>query len=162
VIGVEQAQLLAAMHAIEGVADIEHDALRHLPERGAVLLDQPSSQAQERPPIGEILQPRDRRLRAQLAIRGQPLQRQLEHRIGPQLVGVIAVLVTGRNHQHAEADDLGQSMLNPPRGARVVQTGREPIRHPDPALDLAQRQQTTFRRQPPTVKASDNSPASHW
>jgi len=31
-IGVEQAQLLLAMHAVKGIVDIEHDALRHLPK----------------------------------------------------------------------------------------------------------------------------------
>ena len=46
---VEQAQLLAAMHAVEGVADFEHDALGHLPERGAILLDQRPAEAQQRP-----------------------------------------------------------------------------------------------------------------
>ncbi len=36
--GVEQPQLLTAMHAIEGIVGIEHDAPRHLPKRGAILL----------------------------------------------------------------------------------------------------------------------------
>jgi hypothetical protein len=44
--GVEQAQLLAAMHSVEGVVDIEHDALGYPPERGAVLLDQRPAEAQ--------------------------------------------------------------------------------------------------------------------
>ena len=43
--GIEQAQLLAAVHAVEGVVDIEHDAFGHLPERGAVLLDQRPAEA---------------------------------------------------------------------------------------------------------------------
>ena len=32
VVGVEQPQLLPAMDGVEGVVDVEHDALRHLPE----------------------------------------------------------------------------------------------------------------------------------
>jgi hypothetical protein len=64
VVGVEQAQLLAAVHPVEGVVDIEHDALRHLPERAAVLLDQRPAEAQQRPHIRQVFQPRDRRLRA--------------------------------------------------------------------------------------------------
>ena len=36
VMGIEQAQLLAAMHGVKGVVDVEHDPLRHLPEGGAV------------------------------------------------------------------------------------------------------------------------------
>src|SRR4051812_4105268 len=47
VVGVEQAQLLPAMHPVESVVDIEHDTLRHLPERGAVLLDQRAPEAQQ-------------------------------------------------------------------------------------------------------------------
>ncbi len=32
VMGIEQAKLLAAMHGIKRVVDIQHDPLRHLPE----------------------------------------------------------------------------------------------------------------------------------
>jgi hypothetical protein len=140
VIGVEQPQLLAAMHPIESVVDIQHDALWHLPERGAVLLDQPPSQAQERPNIRQVFQPRDGRLRAQLVTRGQPVQRQLEHRVAAQRLGIVAVLVAGGDHQHTEANDFGQPMLNPLRRAWVLETRRQPISHADAALDLAQGQ----------------------
>ncbi len=155
-VGVEQPQLLGAVHAVEGVVDIEDDALGHLSERGTVLLDQRPPQAQQRPSIGQVLQPRDRRLRAQLVIRGQPPQRHLEHRVAPQHVGVVAVLVTGGDHQHPETDNLGQAVLNPLRRPRVPQTPRQPIGHAEPALDLAQRQQPAFRGQPTAVKASDD------
>ena len=104
--GVEQAQLLAAMHPVEGVVDIEDDALGHPPERGAVLLDQRPAQAQQRPPVGQVFQPRDRRLRAQLLIRGQSVQRQLEHRISAQCGGVIAVLVPERAPRDPSWADL--------------------------------------------------------
>jgi hypothetical protein len=33
--------------------------------------------------------------------------------VAAQDIGVIAVFVTSGDHQHAEADDLGQAMLNP-------------------------------------------------
>jgi hypothetical protein len=64
--GVEQPQLLAAMHAIEGVVGIEHDAQRHLPKRGAILFDKGLSEPQQSPPVGQVFQSRDRRLRAQI------------------------------------------------------------------------------------------------
>src|SRR6266542_902358 len=48
VVGIEQAQLLAAVHRIEGVV-IEDDALRHLPERAAVDIDQSPTKAQQCP-----------------------------------------------------------------------------------------------------------------
>src|SRR6266542_1594457 len=63
VVGIEQAQLLAAVHRIEGVVDIEDDALRHLPERAAVDIDQSPTKAQQCPRIRQVLQPRDGRLR---------------------------------------------------------------------------------------------------
>ena len=37
---------------------------------------------------------------------GQLVHRQLEQRVGPQAVGVIAVLGAGGDHQYAEANDL--------------------------------------------------------
>jgi hypothetical protein len=36
VVGVEQPELLAAMHGVERIVDVEHDAPGHLPERRAV------------------------------------------------------------------------------------------------------------------------------
>jgi hypothetical protein len=149
---VEQAQLLGAVHAVEGIVDIEHDALGHLPERGAVLLDQRPPEAQQRPSVGQVFQPRDRRLRAQFLARRQAIERQLEHRIAAQRVGVVAVRVIGGDHQQAETDDLRQAMLNPLRRTPVVETGGQPIGQPQPSFDLAQRQQTAFRRQPAAVK----------
>jgi hypothetical protein len=95
-------------------------------------------------------------LRAQFLIRGQPVERQLEHRVAAQRVGIVAVLITGGDHQHPEADDLGQAVPNPLRRARVLETPRQPIGHAEPALDLAKGQQSTLRGQPATVKAGDN------
>jgi hypothetical protein len=39
-VGIEQAQLLAAVHGIEGVIEIEHDPPRHLPEGRAVQVNE--------------------------------------------------------------------------------------------------------------------------
>ena len=38
------------------------------------------------------------------------IQRHLEHRVGAQAVGVVAVLIAGRDHQHAKADHVGQAV----------------------------------------------------
>ena len=154
--GVEQAQLLPAMHAVESIVDIEHDALRHLPERGAVLLDQRPPQAQQRPHVGQVFQPRDGRLRAQFRIRGRTIQRQLEHRVGAQRIGIIAVLVSGGDHQHAKADHLGQPVRNPLRRTRVPQARGQAIGQSQPTFDLAQGQQSAFRRQPAAIKTGNH------
>jgi hypothetical protein len=45
--------LLAAVHAVECVVDIEHDALRHRSERAAVLLDERPAETQQGPCTGD-------------------------------------------------------------------------------------------------------------
>src|SRR3954463_7404513 len=69
------------------------------------------------------------------------VERQLEYRVMPQAVGVIAVLVASRNHQHAKAQNVRDAVPDPFGSARVLNAGRKPLRDAKPALDLAQRQQ---------------------
>jgi hypothetical protein len=57
IVGIEQPQLLAAVCGIEGVVDVEHDALRHLAKRGAIEVDHGTAHAQQDPDIGQIFQP---------------------------------------------------------------------------------------------------------
>ena len=73
----------------------------------------------------------------------------------PRAVGIVAVLVAGRDHQQAEAQDGGEVVLDPPRGARVVEADGEPLRKSQPALDLAQGQQAAIGGQLPAVEAGD-------
>ena len=155
VVGVEQAQLLAAVHRIEGVIDIEDDALRHLAERAAVDVDQGPAQAQQRPRIRQVLQPRDGRLRTQVPTRRQPFERQLEG-IAAQAGRVVAVLVAGRDHQHPEADDVGDRVHGAAGIARIVDTGGETVGDFEPLLDRAQNQQTSVGRQPAAVETGDD------
>ena len=145
-VGIEQAKLLTAVHPVERIVDIEHDALGHGTKRAAVLVNQGPAEAQQRPPIGQVFQARDRRLRTQIVAPGQTIQSQHEHRIAAHRVGVVAILVAGGNHQQAKADDLRQAMHNLLRHPRVLQAGREAVGNTHPAFDLAQRQQTAFRR----------------
>ena len=62
IVRVEQAQLLTAMHGIEGVVDIEHDAAWHLAEAVAVMIDHGAADAQQGARIGQVLEARDGRL----------------------------------------------------------------------------------------------------
>ena len=156
VMGVEQPQLLATMDRIEGVVDVERDPPRHLAERRAVELDQRPGQADERSLLGQIFQPRDGRLRTQVALRGQAFERQLEHRIGAQAGRVVAVLVAGGDHQQPEADDVGNRVHGAAGITRIVDAGGETVGHFEPLLDLAQDQQAAVGRQLPAVKAGDN------
>ncbi len=153
---VEQAQLLAAMDRVEGVVDIQRDPPRDLAERAAPDVDQSPAQAQQRPRIGQILQPRDGRLRTQVPVRRHAFERQLEQRIGAQAGRIVAVLVAGRDHQHSEADDVGDRMHGAGGIARIVDASGETVGDFEPLLDLAQNQQTAVGRQPAAVEPGDN------
>ena len=156
VVSVEQPQLLAAVHRIEGVVDVERDPPRHLAKRAAVDVYQGPGQTQQRSFVGQVLQPGDGRLRAQIPVRGQTFERQLEQRIGAQADSVVAVLVAGGDHQEAEADDVGDRMQGTARITRIVDAGGQPLGDVQPLLDLAQNQQTAVGRQPAAVEAGND------
>ncbi len=59
VVGVEQPQLLAAVHGVEGVVDIERDATRHLAEAGALECDHGLAHAQQVAWPRQVLEARD-------------------------------------------------------------------------------------------------------
>lgn len=154
--GVEQAQLLAAVDGVERVVDVERDPLRHLPERGAVEVDHGAPHAQQRARVRQVLQARDRGLRAEVALRGQTIQGHLEHRVTAQAVGVVAVLVSRSDRQQAEADDVGERVHGAQRIARVGEAGGQPVRHRQTPFHLAQRQQPAVRGQPPAIETGHN------
>ena len=90
-------------------------------------------------------------LRTQLAARRQPLERQLEQRIAAQAGRIVAVLVAGGDHQHPEADDVGERMHGAAGSTRIVDAGGEF----EPALDLAQHQKPAAGRQPAAIEPGD-------
>jgi hypothetical protein len=92
--------------------------------------------AQQGVPIRQVLGPRHGGLRAQVAMLRQPIHRQLEQRVGPQGVGVVAVLVAGGDHQHAEADDLIEPVHDALRRTRVTDARGKTPGDPQPLLDL--------------------------
>ena len=102
--------------------------------------------------VRQVLQPRDRRLRAQFAIRGRKVERHLEHRIGAQPIGVVAVLIARRDHQHAKANDLGHRMRDMVGSARVLDAGGHALGDAKSALDLAQSQNPAVGGKPPAVE----------
>ena len=82
-------------------------------------------------------------------------QRQLERRIPAQAVDVGAVLVAGRDHERAEADDLRQSMNDPSGRPGISQARRKPVGDPQLLLDLSQTQHAGIGGQPPAIEAGD-------
>ena len=155
VIGVEQRQLLTAVNPVLGVVDVEHDATRHLFEAVAEHLDHRRHHALERGRAGQVFQPADGRLRAQIgAALGQPPDRHLEGRIGAQRIAVVAVGIARRDQQGAVSDHLGQRMPHPFRRARVLDAIGQPLGDPKPLLDRRQQQYPGVRGHQAAIKAS--------
>ena len=73
---------------------------------------------------------------------------------------IVAVLVAGRDHQHAEADDVGEAVPDALRRSRVVEAAGQAIGDAEAALDLAQRQHAAVGGQPPAVEAGDQGLAA--
>ena len=66
----------------------------------------------------------------------QTLHGELEHRIAAQGIGSVAVFIAGGDHQHAEADDLVQTMHDPLGCAWVANAGGQALRDTEPLFDL--------------------------
>ena len=156
VMRIEQPQLLAAMHRVERVVDVEHDPFGNLREGLAIKIDHGAAHAQQGASIGQVLQPRDRRLRTQLAIRWRQIERHLEHRIAAKAVGVVAVLIARRDHQQSKANDVGEAVRDLIGRARVLDAGGHAIGDAKPLLDLAQNQNAAVRRQQTAIEFGDN------
>ena len=67
VVRVEEREFLLAVHRIVGVVDVEHDAPRRAREAAAVEIDLAEADTGERTPVGQVLQPGQRRLAHQVA-----------------------------------------------------------------------------------------------
>jgi len=92
---------------------------------------------------------------------GRDALRHLEYGIETEARGVVAVLKPGRDHRHAAADHVGQGMGDQRRIAWIVQAPGQALRHPEPALDLAQHQHARVRRQRTAVKTGLHRAASN-
>jgi len=87
--GVEQAQLLAAVSRVERIVDVEGDPFGDLLERITIEIDQGTAHAQQGPSVGQVFQARDRRLRTQFMIRWCEVERHLEHRIAAKTGSIL-------------------------------------------------------------------------
>jgi hypothetical protein len=138
---VPQRELLAAVNPVLGVVDVEQDAPRHLLEAVAEQLDHRRHHALERGRAGQVFEPADGRLRAQiLAALRQPPDRHLEGRIRFQRVAVVAVGIARRDQQRAVANDLGKPVQHPFGIARVFDAGGQPFGDLEPLFGRRQQQ----------------------
>ena len=145
IVSIEQPQLLAAMHRVERVVDIERDALGNLPERFAIKIDHGAPHAQQRASVGQVFQSRDRRLRTQFAIRWRKVERHLEHGIAAKRGGIVAVFVARSDHQQPKTNAVGEAMRDLVGRARILDAGGHAIGDAKALLDLAQSQKPAIR-----------------
>ena len=123
-------------------------------EAVAEQLDHRRHHALERGRAGQVLQPADGRLRAQIgAALGQPPDRHLEGRIGAQRVAVVGVGIARRDQQRAVADHLGQARAAPARVRAGPRCSGQPLGDAEPPLDLRQHQHPGIRGQPAAVES---------
>ena len=81
---------------------------------------------------------------------------QLEHRIGAPRVSVVAVLVAGRDHQHAKADDRVQTMHDLARRTRILDAGSEALRDAEAVLPFTQGEQTAIGAETRGIEPGDD------
>jgi hypothetical protein len=136
---IEERELLLAVRGIVGVVDIEHDVLRHALPALAEQVDEPQSDTFERAPVGQVLEPGQRRLAHQIeAGLGRATAGELERRIGAQRIEVVAVLIAGRDRHHARRRHVGVA-VDDARGIAIVGQRRgNDVGEAKPQRDLAQ------------------------
>ncbi len=99
---VEERQLLLAVHHVVGVVDVEHDRRRRRRIALAEEIDEAGADLVRRLRIGEVLEPRDRRLTGQVvAALGRTLAGDQQRGVVAQRVEIIGILVAGRDRHHA-------------------------------------------------------------
>ena len=101
-IGVEQRQLLVAMHGIVGVIDVEGDSLGRTAVTFAPQIHHGMGQADQRAQVRGVLPARHRRLRGQIvAALRQPPTGQLKRRIVAQIVEIVGIRIAAGNGEDA-------------------------------------------------------------
>ena len=150
VVGVEQRQLLAAVHRIAGIVDVEGDRRRRGGEAAAEEIDQRRRHARHLNARRRVLQPAHGRLRTQRAAAfWRPADGQLEQRIGAQGVAVVGILVSAGDREHAEAQHRRQRVHHQRRIAPLPDAARQRLGQAKPAFGPAQQDQPAVRRDQP-------------
>jgi hypothetical protein len=151
---VEQRELLPAMHLVLGVVDVEHDAFGNLREAVAEQVDHRRHHALERDRAGQVFQPADGGLRAQIgaAVR-PPADRHLERRIATQRVAVIGIGIAAGDQQRTKTDHLGNRVAHRGGIARIIDALRQPFGDAEPSLNLGQQQHAAVGGEPATIES---------
>ena len=103
VMGVEERQLLVAVHGIAGVVDVEGDGGGRGGEAATEDVDQRRRHARHLDAGRCVLQAAHGRLGTEVAAAfWRPARGQLEQRVGAEGVAVVGILVAAGDRQHAE------------------------------------------------------------
>jgi hypothetical protein len=110
-------------------------------------------------------QPVERRLaggrRAVLAARRELAGQHRHHRIVPQFVVVVEVLIAERDAEHPLADQGHHLMLDQVLATYIVKARRKPLRHPDRPIGRSQQQRPGLRRDGAAVERRHHLAAFH-
>ena len=165
----EEPALLLPMEGIVGGVEIQRHPLRRAPVGVHEQIDE--QVLERRPFVADLviarvaagrgmLQPVERRLagqrRAVAAPRLQLVREQRQHRIVPELVVVVDVLVSQRDGDDALAHQGAQRMDHVLLGAAVVEARRHPLDQTDLAVRLPEQQRPRVRSHPTAVEGGDH------
>jgi hypothetical protein len=165
---VEEPAFLVAVQRIVGRVEVEDDLLGRL---GMGLQEQIDEQPLDRGGIVADLviarrcrsaqfQPIERRFaRDRSAIpppRREFARQHRHHRVVPQFVVVVQILVAQRQAEHALADQCAHFMLDQHWRTCIAEARREPIDQPDRAIRGAQQQRASVRRNRPAIERRNN------
>ena len=138
VVGIEKRQLLLAVRGIIGVVDVEHNAMWRPRKAPAIKIDLAEADACERAPVGQVLEPRERRLAHQVGTAfGRPADRDLQGWIALESINIVTVLVAGRDHHHPCCRHLGVAVSNAARVALVAKRSCNRLRQTQARSNLA-------------------------
>ncbi len=155
VMGVEQRELLMAVHDIAGVVDIENDG-RGLAFVGRhPLIDERAGQADRILQRRRVLQPRQRRLRTQIApaVR-QPPASELESGIGPQTIEIVGIFVAAGRSRRCGRGSCRRSVWVMRGGSRRSGKQRANLfRDPKPTVGHREQHDAAIRGQSPAIES---------
>ena len=153
IMGVEQRELLMAVHRVAGIVDVKRNRGRRAPIAFTERIHQRRHQSGDLDLRRRILQPRHGGLRAQgITTLRRMAYRHLEDRIVPERIAIVGVLVARCDRKHPQPKHLLKRVHDTLGLAPVPNASCKARRKPELLLDLAQHKDTCIRRQLPAVE----------
>ena len=144
---VEQRQLLMAVHRVAGLVDVERDRRRRGIEGTAEDVDQGGRQTAHLAARRRVLQTAHGGLGTQIAAAlRRPAHRQLEQRVGAQVVAIVRILISAGDREHPEPQHRRERVDRPRRVAPLPDAAGQRLGQTKPALRRAQQHKPPVRR----------------